>query len=138
MPSGSEIRGNRSHLRPTSKTMYTPEAPPSTPPPTPQIKQIKCGIDNEEKAREYYIQIKKKHEGFECRLSGFDPVRPYLRAPAEGIASCKCCLPRVVEIKCPFKHRDITPIEAATIDPFFCIDKDETVLHPGSATDACQ
>ena len=32
MPSGSEIRRNRSHLRPTGKTMYAPEAPPSTPP----------------------------------------------------------------------------------------------------------
>ena len=30
--------------------------------------------------------------------------------------------PRVVEIKCAFKHKDILPMEAAKSDPDFCLD----------------
>ena len=63
---------------------------------------------------------------FECRLSSFaiDPERPYLGASADGIATCKCCPSRVVEIKCPYKHRDVRQMEAARSDPGFCLDKE--------------
>ena len=90
-----------------------------------KIKPIRWGIDNEEKARVRYIEEKKlSHHNFECTLSGFviDLDRPYLGASADGIATCKCCPPRVVEIKCPFKHKDVLPMEAAKSDPDFCLD----------------
>lgn len=90
-----------------------------------KIKQVRWGIDNEDKARLKYIEVKKiTHENFECRLSGFviDPDKPYLGASADGIATCKCCSPRVVEIKCPFKHKEVLIMEAAKSDPDFCLD----------------
>ena len=90
-----------------------------------KTKQVKWGVDNEEKARDLYIKSKRTiHAGFECRLSGFviDPEKPYLGASPDGIATCKCCEPRVVEIKCPFKHKDTEILVAARTDPDFCLD----------------
>ena len=91
-----------------------------------KIKPIRWGIDNEEKARVRYIEEKKlSHHNFECTLSGFviDLDRPYLGASADGIANAAPPPPpRVVEIKCPFKHKDVLPMEAAKSDPDFCLD----------------
>ena len=92
-----------------------------------KVKPIKWGTDNEDKARDQYVRIKsEEHESFECRHSGFliDEKRPYIGASADGIATCNCCKPRVLEIKCPYKYKDVDPMEAARIDSKFCLDED--------------
>ena len=88
--------------------------------------QIKWGIDNEDRAREKYVEFKKgKHENFSCRLSGFliDEKKSFLGASADGVSTCKCCGPRILEIKCPWKYREFTALEAAKAgDQSFCLD----------------
>lgn len=92
-----------------------------------KVKPVNWGTDNEDKARNLYVRIKsEEHEGFAFRHSGFllDVKRPYIGASADGIATCNYCKPRVLEIKCPYKYKDVDPIEAARIDAKFCLDKD--------------
>ena len=89
-------------------------------------KEVKWGVDHEDAARKAYItKMAASHKNFSCRLSGFvvDDKKPFLGASADGIASCDCHGSRTVEIKCPYKHKDRSPLEAALIDSSFCLDQ---------------
>ena len=48
---------------------------------------------------------------------------PFLGASPDAIVSCSCCDTSVVEIKCPYMHRDVTICEAL-LDKDFCLDND--------------
>ena len=60
------------------------------------------------------------------RLCGLhiDTDHPYLAATPDGIVSCDCCGTGLLEIKCPFKHKDsfLSEIE----DRQFCLEKQPT------------
>ena len=88
-------------------------------------KEVRWGVDHEDVARKAYIdRMTASHNNFSCRLAGFvvDDKKPFLGASADGIATCDCHGTRTVEIKCPYKHKDRTPLEAAQIDSSFCLD----------------
>ena len=77
-----------------------------------KAKLVKWETDNEDKARDLYVRIKsEEHEGFACRHLGFliDENMPYIGASADSIATCNCCKPRVLEIKCPYKYKEVIP-----------------------------
>ena len=71
-------------------------------------KAVNWGIDNEVHARDKCINVMgTEHKNFTYRLSGFMiSEKLFIGASADGIALCSCQLPRVVEIKCPYKHKD--------------------------------
>ena len=48
---------------------------------------------------------------------------PYIGASADSIAWCDCHGSRVVEVKCPYKHRYST-LDEMTAHPTFCLGKD--------------
>lgn len=52
-----------------------------------------------------------------------DHANPFLAVSSDGIVICDCCPRRVLEIKCPFKHRNNTLTAAAQEDNSFCLDK---------------
>ena len=88
-------------------------------------KEVRWGVDHEDVAREAYIdRMTASHNNFSCRLAGFvvDDKKPFLGASADDIAACDCHGTRTVEIECPYKHKDRTPLEAAQIDSSFCSD----------------
>ena len=85
---------------------------------------VKWGIDNEDECRvEYQKHQSLSHINFTCNLSGFvvNTNHPFLGASPDGIINCQCCGRGTVEIKCPFKHRNVTVQEAAATDKDFCI-----------------
>ena len=89
-------------------------------------KEVKWGVDHEDVARKAYLQkMAASHKNFTCRLAGFvvDDKKPFLGASADGIAACNCRGQRIVEMKCPYKHKDRSPLEAAQIDSSFCLDQ---------------
>ncbi len=51
-----------------------------------------------------------KHAGFEVSDSGLviNPTWSHIRASPDGLVKCNCCTPGVVEIKCPFCHKNDT------------------------------
>ncbi|CAG2228395.1 unnamed protein product [Mytilus edulis] len=70
-------------------------------------------------ARESYLHDKKNlHDSLECKLSGFviDNNSPYLGCSPDGLLECKCCGQGCLEIKCPYKFSEETPINAACLD----------------------
>ena len=89
--------------------------------------QIKWGLLHENTAREMYVKHMENagHTNAKCNLSGLKilPSKPYLAASADGIFTCDCHpkVRRIVEFKCPFKHRKHTVLDAAQEDAGFCI-----------------
>ena len=88
-------------------------------------KEVRWAVDHEVVARKAYIdRMTASHNNFSCRLAGFlvGDKTTFLGASADGIATCDCHGTRTVEIKCGYKHKDRTPLEAAQIDSSFCSD----------------
>ena len=104
-----------------------------SPPPASLVKQImernmishrvpalQWGITNEDIAREAYLELaKEQHANFQYSAAGLhvNPSYPHLGATPDGIINCDCCGDGVIEIKCPYKHRDKHPHHVA--DPQF-------------------
>ena len=67
------------------------------------------------------------HPGFTIESAGFyiSLTHGYIGASPDGIFKCPCCGKAVVELKCPFSHRDDMLLEAATNDNKFCLAADE-------------
>ena len=91
---------------------------------------VKWGLDNESKVRQAYFQNNRKyHRNLKCEQSGFKICKSnvFFGATADGIVSCECCGPGTLEIKCPFKHRQATLLEAALTDSAFCLDQNMNI-----------
>lgn len=52
-----------------------------------------------------------------------NPVWPFLGASPDSMVDCLCCGSGVCEIKCPFKHRHNTVLQASLSDELFCLHK---------------
>jgi hypothetical protein len=88
-------------------------------------KEVKWGADNEEKAKSKYLEENKvHHKHLKVKQTGLliDKERLYLGASADGLVNCDCCESRVLEIKCPFKHKNKL-ISEALADKKFCLDR---------------
>ena len=89
------------------------------------------GISNEDRARrDYLLASKQSHDKVNVEKSGFiiNPNIPYVGASPDGIVTCNCCEKGVLEIKCPFKHKDKTIIEACRNDKDFCLKEENGEL----------
>ncbi|CAG2247496.1 unnamed protein product [Mytilus edulis] len=68
----------------------------------------------------YFTDIFEKtiSQSDKCKLSGFviDNNSPYLGCSPDGLLECKCCGQGCLEIKCPYKFSEETPINAACLD----------------------
>ena len=84
---------------------------------------IRYGRENEDTARQQYIQLmEKKHQNFEAKQCGLfvQKDRQHLGASPDGVTSCSCCGRGVLEIKCPYKYRD--GLTGSQEDTQFCLD----------------
>lgn len=75
----------------------------------PNKESLKWGIVNEGKARDMYCQMMSvSHENFDVHCPGLivDSKSGFLRSSPDGIATCNCHPPRLLEIKCPYTARD--------------------------------
>ena len=91
-----------------------------------KVPALHWGISNEAQARrEYLDSAKEHHSNLECSESGLhvNPRFPHLGATPDGVLMCDCCGNGLIEIKCPYKHRDKHPHDVS--DPSFYIQKDE-------------
>ena len=71
--------------------------------------------------------MKESHSNFSVCDVGLviNPKWPYLGATPDGKVSCTCCGKGIVEIKCPYCHKEST-IDNATQDKNFCLKKDSS------------
>ena len=93
------------------------------------------GIDNEEAARQEFIKLQsKKHDSLIVKKCGLflSSESPYLGATPDGLVECSCngCVPRCLEIKCPFKLRNDT-LKDPPKDSFLQVTKEGLQLKRG-------
>lgn len=84
------------------------------------VPALQWGTDNEDKAREAYVELaSEEHENFRFMPAGLhvNPCYPHLGATPDGLICCDCCGEGIIEIKCPYKHRHIHP--STVTDPTF-------------------
>ena len=75
---------------------------------------LNWGITNEDKAQgAYWELVLEIHSNLEYFDSGLhvNPNFSHLGVTPDGIISCDCCGKGLIQIKCPFKHRDKHPHE---------------------------
>ena len=69
-------------------------------------------MDNESIARaSYLIAVSNTHSNLQYRPAGLhiNTDYPHLGASPDGIIECDCCGEGLIQIKCPYKYRDIDP-----------------------------
>lgn len=88
---------------------------------------VRWGLDKEATATKVYSELyATQHADFTCKPSGFRIAEsnPFCGATADGIVTCSCCGLGTLEVKCPFKHRNVSVQEAvASEDKDFCLDR---------------
>ena len=81
---------------------------------------IDFGKNNEKIARQLYVvQESEKHKKLdveECGLFLYKPA-PFIGASPDGLVTCQCHTQKLLEIKCSYKHRNITPGDIPSVDP---------------------
>ena len=80
-------------------------------------KQTSWGCKHEKAAKELYMKKElENHHNLEIKDSGLciNPQWPFIGASPDGIISCQCHGTGVLELKCPYCHRD-DAIESAAI-----------------------
>jgi len=87
-------------------------------------KQTNWGCKHEKQARDRYEKVvKSNHTNLHVKECGLfiNPKWPFVGASPDGIITCDCCPKGVLEIKCPFCHRDESIAAAITSDKNFCL-----------------
>lgn len=88
---------------------------------------ISWGKDNEEKAvQTLLVELRKMHKNVSIDKTGLrlHPEFNFIGASADGLGNCDCHGKFLVEIKCPFKHREKSSIYDCFNDTSFCIGDD--------------
>lgn len=84
---------------------------------------IRWGLENEDTARESYLMaMQDLHADLNVAASGLiiNPELPWIGASPDGVVTCSCHEPGMLEIKCPFSAKDRTLRECAK-DSRFCL-----------------
>ncbi len=88
-----------------------------TKPPRPGRESLKWGCEHENNARQWYTKVMTsptQHEDFKVNKSGLvvHPTLPYIRASPDGVVTCKCHHPHLIEIKCLYSAKTLTVDDA--------------------------
>lgn len=99
---------------------------------------IKYGKEHEAIARLLYQEnYKKEHIKAHIVESGLHVSKqyPYMGVSPDGLVQCKCCGNRLLEIKCTYTHKDLSPDEVATRDTnyFVYIDDNNVKLKTNTS-----
>ena len=95
-------------------------------------KATSWGFRHEKLAQEiYYNTNKSKHNNL-CLTESWLVISsqwPFVGASLDGVVNCKCCGRGVLEIKCPYCHRENDLRAAAAQDSQFCLKELHRELH---------
>ena len=95
----------------------------------PNIPALRWGRQNEDKAKNnYYRDMVRTHGDFEMHTAGIliSTKYPFLGATPDGVVSCDCCGSGLLEVKCPYKYRDINPSDIADVNFYLQAQPDGT------------
>ena len=89
----------------------------------PNIPSLKWGRLNEVSAKQEYVQLMKSdHQNFSLPDNGLVISKNYpnLGASPDGIIDCSCCGSGIIEVKCPYKYRDVNPWQIKQMESCLC------------------
>ena len=74
----------------------------------------------------YFRETKVKHYNLKVTGTGVHICKdyPFIAASPDGIINCSCCPSRLLEVKCPWKHRG-NLISELVADPVSCLNEAE-------------
>ncbi|KAI4818417.1 hypothetical protein KUCAC02_011758, partial [Chaenocephalus aceratus] len=81
------------------------------------------GLQNEDTAKKsYLVAMQDHHEDINVAASGLilSPELPWIGASPDGVVTCACHEPDILEMKCPFSAKDRSLLEC-TKDSRFCL-----------------
>ena len=90
-------------------------------------KATSWGTANESEAvKMYFRETKVKHHNLKVIGTGVHICKdyPFIAASPDGIINCSCCPSRLLEVKCPWKHRG-NLISELVADPASCLNEAE-------------
>ena len=96
-------------------------------PPKPRTAAMKWGVTQEVRAKKEYVQmLTDDHAELTLAELGLvvHPTEHYIRASPDGVTSCSCHGRRLLEVKCPYAARHMTPQEAIQKGSIDYISKD--------------
>ena len=67
--------------------------------------------------------MKNDHQNFSLSDNGL-VISTYLGASPDGIIDCSCCGSGIIEVKCPYKYRDVNPWQINDKKSFLQLDND--------------
>ena len=71
---------------------------------------------------EYVKAAKKDHQSLQVQKMDFiNPRWPHVGASHDSIVQCGCCVKHVLEVKCPYSHREDSIEDAVASDGQFCL-----------------
>ena len=79
------------------------------------IPSVKWGREHEFQAKKAFVETEgPKHHTMKVTETGLiiDHANPILAATPDGLIRCECCLPAILEIKCPYNIREKDVITA--------------------------
>ena len=95
-------------------------------------KQTDWGRKHEKLAVEEYVKAAKKdHQNLQVSENGLfiNPRWPHIGASPDSIVQCDCCVKCVLEVKCPYSHREDSIEDAVDNDGQFCLVKQGDSFH---------
>ena len=95
-------------------------------------KQTEWGCKHEKQAQEKYEKVTKpSHSNLQISENGLfiNPQWPFIGASPDGVITCECCTKGVLEIKCPYCHREESIKSAAANSNNFCLVEQENSLY---------
>ena len=95
-------------------------------------KETDWGQNHEKIARDlYFKKLQSVHEDLVIADSGLviNPQWPFIAASPDGVVNCKCCEKIIIEIKCPYTHRNDSIEVAVFNDKNFCLEVHEDTLR---------
>ena len=87
------------------------------------------GTQNEDQAKiDYKLEMEKIHSDFQIHAAGLlvSTKYPFMGATPDGIVSCSCCGTGLLEVKCPYKYRDINPSDITDANFYLQTEVDTT------------
>ena len=90
------------------------------------VPSIKWGVSNEANAKDQYCKyMEGKHKNFQFENTGLHLFTdcPFIACSPDGLARCDCHGIFLVEVKCPFKYKDVMPTHPTALqDTQYCLD----------------
>ena len=97
--------------------------------PNDNVPSLQWGHVHEDDARQQYVSmLQGQHCNLQISSSGLivDPGIPFMGASPDGFCSCDCCGERIIEIKCPYSIRKVSPVaDSALANSRYCLKRDD-------------